>query len=71
MNNFLNQDRLDTTLGNWDWQPQILKEQFGQLTLSDVTFEFGKENDMITRIGIRLNKSRYQVIAILKKLRHT
>lgn len=69
MDNLLNHNILGSTLGNWDWQPQILKSQFGQLTLSDVTFELGKENDMLTRIGIRLNKSRYQVIRILKKLR--
>ena len=66
---YINHNRLDSTLGNWDWQPQILKEQFGQLTLSDVTFEFGKENDMLIRIGSRINKSRFQVIQILRNLR--
>ena len=39
MENLLNHSRLNSTIGNWDWQPQILKEQFGALTLSDVTFE--------------------------------
>ena len=55
-------------LGNWDWQPKKLKERFGQLTLSDVTLKFGKENDMLTRIGIRLGKTHYEVVNILKKL---
>lgn len=69
MDNLLNQYKLNTVIGNWDWQPQILKEQFGQLTLSDVTFEFGKKDDMLTRIGIRLNKSRFEVNNILKRLK--
>jgi hypothetical protein len=69
MDNLLNHNKLDTIIGNWDWQPRKLKEQFGQLTLSDVTYVFGKENDMLTRIRIRLNKSHYQVIRILTNLR--
>ena len=56
-------------LGNWDWQPQKLKEQYGQLTLSDLKFEPGMENDMLTRIGIRLNKTLLEVIIILKSLK--
>ena len=69
MDNLLNDNRFGPDIGNWDWQPQILKKHFGQLTLSDVTFEFGKENDMLTRIGARINKSRNQVIFILKNLK--
>jgi hypothetical protein len=69
LDNLLNHNGYDTYIGNWDWQPQKLKEQFGQLTLSDVTIEFGKENDMLTRIGIRLDKSPHQVIRILKQLK--
>ena len=56
-------------LGNWDWQPQKLKEQFGQLLFKDLTLEVGKENDLLERIGIRLNKTIPEVMNILKKLR--
>ena len=56
-------------LGNWDWQPPKLKEQYGQLTLSGVTFVFGKENDLLTRIGIRLGKTLSEVLNTLKKLK--
>jgi hypothetical protein len=69
MDNLLNDNRFGPAIGNWDWQPQKLKEKFGQLTLSDVTFQLGKENDMLTRIGIRLNKTLPEVINILKKLK--
>ncbi len=55
-------------MGNWDWQPRILKQQYGQLTLSDVTFRADLKSDIITRIGLRLQKSRSQVISILRKL---
>jgi hypothetical protein len=61
--------RPKTFIGNWDWQPQKLKQQFGQLTISDLRFEIGKENDLLTRIGIRLNKKLPEVINILKKLK--
>ena len=56
-------------LGNWDWQPQKLKEQFGQLLYNDLKFEIGKENDLLSRIGSRLNKTLPEVINILKKLK--
>lgn len=69
MDNLLHNNRFRPVTGNWDWQPKKLKERFGQLTLSDVKLEFGKENEMLIRIGNRLNKSRYQVIDILKNLR--
>ncbi len=56
-------------IGNWDWQPQKLKEQYGQLTLADVTFRPERENDLLTRIGIRLNKTLPEVMDVLKKLK--
>ena len=55
-------------LGNWDWQPHKLKEQYGQLTLADVTLKLGRENDLLTRIGNRLGKTLPEVLDILKKL---
>lgn len=57
------------TFGNWDSQPHKLKEQYGQLTLADVKFVAGKEQELLTRIGIRLNKSIPEVMVILKKLK--
>ncbi len=59
------------SIGNWDWQPQILKLQFGQLTLSDVQFEVGKEEELLGRIGKRLNKKRQEIIDLLNNLRPT
>lgn len=54
-------------IGNWDKQSSALKEKFPQLTLADLKFEQGKENEMLTRVQDRLSKSREEVINIIKK----
>ncbi len=69
MDHLINHIQDNTIYGNWDWQPLRLKEQFGQLTLSDVTFKNGRERDMLTRIGVRLNKTLPEVIQIIRKLK--
>lgn len=53
--------------GNWDTQSKQLKQKFSQLTDSDLKFETGKENELFTRVGTRLNKKREEVINIIKK----
>ena len=60
---------LASLVGNWDWQPQKLKKQFGQLLYKDVKLEVGKEKDLLTRIGTRLRKTPAQVVSILKTLK--
>ncbi len=69
MRESLDNNGLFMVLGNWDWQTQQLKEQYGQLTLADVTFKLGREDDLLTRIGIRLGKTLPEVMDILKKLK--
>ena len=55
---------------DWNWQSQrLLKEHFGQLTLADVKFEVGKENELLYRLGIRLNKTHQEIERILRKLK--
>jgi hypothetical protein len=71
MNKLHDNNGLFMVFGNWDWQAQKLKEQFGLLLYTDIRFEVGKENDLFTRIGSRLNKTLSEVINILKKLRPT
>lgn len=70
MENLLNDARFCSVIGKWDWQPKKLKKKFSQLTLSDVTLVVGKENELLTRIGNRLNKTPYQVVYLLKNLSH-
>ncbi|HTL81280.1 MAG TPA: hypothetical protein VL651_06230 [Bacteroidia bacterium] len=53
--------------GDWAIQSRQLKEKFSQLTDSDVKFEEGKENELLSRIENRLNKKREEVISIIRK----
>lgn len=56
--------------GNWSEQSKELKTKFPQLTDSDLKFEQGKENEMLTKVESRLSKSRSEVIGILKNAQH-
>lgn len=53
--------------GDWTVQSKNLQSKFSQLTDSDVKFEAGKENEMLSRIETRLNKKRDEVISIIRK----
>ena len=53
--------------GTWEPQAKQLKSKFSQLTDVDLKFEIGKENDLLNRIGKRINKSREEGINIIKK----
>lgn len=54
-------------IGDWNEQSKELKEKFSQLTDSDLKFEPGKENELIQRVGNRLNKKADEVMNIIKK----
>ena len=69
MNKLNDNKGLTSLVGNWDWQPQKLKEQFGQLLYKDLKLEVGREKDLLTRIGNRLRKTPTQVINMLKTLK--
>lgn len=53
--------------GNWANQSKALQSKFPQLTRNDLQFESGKEDDLLKKVGTRLNKKREEVINILKK----
>ncbi|MCA6361811.1 MAG: hypothetical protein IM638_02125 [Bacteroidetes bacterium] len=53
--------------GDWKAQSTQLKEKFPQLTDADLTFDAGKEHDMLKKVETRLNKKRDEVINIIKK----
>lgn len=64
---FKNRKEIFKVIGNWSNQSQQLKTKFSQLTDTDLNFKIGQENDMLNRIGIRLNKDREEIIDIIKK----
>lgn len=57
--------------GGWDKHSRILQEKFPSLTDSDLKFEHGKEGDLLTRIGKRINKKQEEVANIINKVMET
>lgn len=57
-----------TITGDWAAQSKQLKETFKQLNDADLKFETGKENELIRRVELKLNKKREEVISIINKL---
>ncbi|WP_346238653.1 hypothetical protein ABDK00_007600 [Niabella insulamsoli] len=55
-------------IGDWTSQSKTLKEKYPLLVDADLKFEKGNENDLLTRVGTRLNKKRDEVINILRKV---
>lgn len=53
--------------GNWKEQSKELQNKFPQLTDADLKHEPGKENDLLKRVETRLNKSRDEVVNIIRK----
>jgi hypothetical protein len=53
--------------GNWDLRSKQLKSKFSILTDADLKFETGKENELLTRLELKLDKKRDEVISIIEK----
>ncbi len=52
--------------GNWERQSKQLKKKFCQLTNADMKLVPGKDEELLTRIETRLNKTRQEVINLIK-----
>jgi hypothetical protein len=53
--------------GNWSLQSEVLKKLFPQLKDEDLRFEKGKIDELLSRLEVRLNKKRGEIITIIKK----
>jgi hypothetical protein len=53
--------------GNWNEQAKELQRQFSQLSDSDLEFQEGKEEELLKRMSVKLNKSRAEVIDLIAK----
>lgn len=53
--------------GDWGRQSSFLQEQYPELTDDDLEFEEGKEDELIRRLEIRLNKNHDEVVKIITK----
>ena len=54
-------------VGNWDLQSRKLQEKFPQLTDTDLRHEAGKEGELLTRLGRRLEKTRQEIIRLIRR----
>jgi hypothetical protein len=53
--------------GNWALQAKKLQEKFPQLTNEDLKHEVGKEGELLIRLQRRLEKTRQEVIRLIKR----
>ena len=51
--------------GNWNEQKGHLKQKFAELTESDFMFVEGKQEEMMSRLQIKLGKTREELSRIM------
>ncbi len=56
-----------TMTGNWKEQARVLKRRFPLLNDADMKYEEGKENDLLKRMEMRLNKNREEIIRLIRQ----
>lgn len=54
--------------GNWNDQKAKLKAKFSTLTDSDLQYEDGKKDEMMSRIQKKLGKSKEELAAVIAAL---
>ena len=54
--------------GNWNEQKGRLKQKFAWLTDSDLLFESGKKEEMMSRLQIKLGKTKEDLNKIIAAL---
>lgn len=52
--------------GSWERQSKQLKKKFCQLTNADMKLVKGKDEELLLRMESRLNKSRIEIINLIK-----
>lgn len=51
--------------GSWDDVKGQLKQNYGELTDDDLTYEEGKEDELLGRLQIRLGKTKDEIVRLL------
>ncbi|WP_159800248.1 CsbD family protein [Flavobacterium sp. MK4S-17] len=52
--------------GNWNEFKGKLKQEYGQLTDDDLTYEEGKEDEMWGRLEKKLGKAKKEILSIFQ-----
>ncbi len=60
--------KTETWRGVWNEQKGKLKQRYAWLTDNDLTYEEGKEDEMLRRIQIKLGKTKEQLHDIIGAL---
>lgn len=55
-----------TLKGKWNEVKGRIKQQYSSLTDDDLTYQEGKEDELVGRLQQKLGKSREEVIELLK-----
>jgi uncharacterized protein YjbJ (UPF0337 family) len=58
----------DRVRGNWNVIKGKLKQQYGDLTDDDLSYEEGKEDELLGRIQRRIGKSKEEVKNMIDRL---
>ena len=61
------QEELKIT-GNWEDSAKQLKKRHSNLSVEDLKFEPGKENELLSRIGSRLGKNKTEIVSMIKDI---
>ena len=54
--------------GSWEEQKAKLKEKFAKLTENDLLYIDGKKEEMLSKLQIKLGKSKEELIKIIDNL---
>lgn len=57
---------LFTLSNDWPRHSKRLRNKFPNLTDADLNFEIGKENELLVRLEGKLNKSREEVVRMVR-----
>ncbi|MFT5243825.1 MAG: hypothetical protein ACI8QQ_001758 [Psychroserpens sp.] len=52
----------------WEVQKEKLKQKFAALTDNDLLYLEGMENEMVTKLALKLDKTKEEVYKIIKAL---
>lgn len=58
----------DKIKGNWNQMKGKLKQEYGQLTDDDLTYQEGKEDELLGRLQERLGKTKSEVKDMIDRL---
>ena len=68
LGNFRNNIMKTTVVGYWNYKKEKLKQKFEILTEKDLSYNEGKEKEMIELLGYKLGKTKQELLSIIISL---